>query len=138
MRIFPRPAVRQSSEDALRVKLTEVRKAIQKSSEKYARFRSGFALSLSDVRRDLLRKDEMILDFNLFPDRLVIGVLTLEKAIYYQFPAVRSEIDRNVFQLQDKLREFSSGDQLHLWDMHGKSHAGVLDENASGNVADFA
>jgi len=116
---FSTVRVRQSSEDALRVKLTEVRKAIQKSSEKYARFRSGFALSLSDVRRDLLRKDEMILDFNLFPDRLVIGVLTLEKAIYYQFPAVRSEIDRNVFQLQDKLREFSSGDQStfmgHAW-----------------------
>jgi len=112
------PASRKA-EETLKVKLEEVRKSLQKSSPRYALLRKGAPPSLGDLRKDLLGKDEMILDFNMFSDRMVVGVITNEKAIYYQVPANRSEIDRTVFLLQDKLREFSSGGQStfmgHAW-----------------------
>jgi len=101
--------VDQQSEGALKAKLDEVRKSLQKSSPRYALFRKGAPMLLADLRRDMMGKDEMILDFNLFSDRTVVGVITKEKAIYYQVPANRADIDKTVFLLQDKLREFTSG-----------------------------
>lgn len=92
---------------ALEAKLVDVRRALQKSSPRYALLRRGVPAALEEIQRDVLGKDEMILDFNLLSDRMVIGVITPEKAIYYQVPASRAEIDRGVFHLQDKLREFA-------------------------------
>lgn len=107
------------AEAALKSKLAEVRKSLQKSSPRYELLRRSTPSPLEEVRRDLLGKDEMILDFNLFSDRMVVGVITTEKAIYYQVPVNRTEIDKGVFQVQEKLREFTSGEQSsfmgHAW-----------------------
>lgn len=109
----------KEEEEALKTKLAQARKTIHKSSERYTMLRAGVPISLPDLRRDLLATNELLMDFNFLPDRLVIGVITSERAIYHQMPTARSEIDRGVFQLQDKLREFSSGGQStfmgHAW-----------------------
>ena len=114
----PTSDVRQT-EAALKSKLAEVRKSLQRSSPRYELLRRGTPPQLADVRRDLLRKDEIILDFNLFSDRMVVGVITTEKGIYYQVPVNRTEIDKGVFQVQEKLREFTTGEQSsfmgHAW-----------------------
>ena len=114
----PTSDVRQA-EAALKSKLAEVRKSLQRSSPRYELLRRGTPPQLGDVRRDLLRKDEIILDFNLFSDRMVVGVITTEKGIYYQVPVNRTEIDKGVFQVQEKLREFTTGEQSsfmgHAW-----------------------
>jgi hypothetical protein len=96
-------------EDQLKAKLAEVRRSLQKSSPRYAALRRGHPVSLEEVRSGLLDKDEMILDFNLFSDRMVVGIITQEKGIYYQIPAERGEADKGVFNLQDRLREFTFG-----------------------------
>ncbi len=50
---------------------------------------------------------------------MVVGVITTEKGIYYQVPVNRTEIDKGVFQVQEKLREFTTGEQSsfmgHAW-----------------------
>jgi len=105
--------------EELSSKLSEVRKSLQKSSPRYARFRKGIAGSLAQVRRDLLGPEEMILDFNMFPDRMLVGIITTDKAIYHQTPSNRAEIDKGVFYLQERLREFASGERAtfmgHAW-----------------------
>jgi hypothetical protein len=114
----PTADVRQT-EAALKSKLAEVRKSLQRSSPRYELLRRGNPPQLADVRRDLLGKDEIILDFNLFPDRMVVGVITTEKGIYYQVPVNRAEIDKGIFQVQEKLREFTTGERSsfmgHAW-----------------------
>jgi len=61
----------------------------------------------------------MILDFNLLSDRMVVGVITSEKAVYYQVAANRSEIDKEVLRLQDQLRELTLSETSsfmgHAW-----------------------
>ncbi len=107
------------TEAALKTKLVNVRRSLHKSSLRYEWLRRGAALSLEEVRRNLLGKNEMILDFNLFPDRMAIGVITTEKAIYYQVPENRAQIDKGVLQVQEKLREFTTGERSsfmgHAW-----------------------
>ena len=114
----PTSDIRQT-EAALKSKLAEVRKSLQRSSPRYELLRRGTPPQLGEVRRDLLRKDEIILDFNLFSDRMVVGVITTEKGIYYQVPVNRTEIDKGVFQVQEKLREFTTGERSsfmgHAW-----------------------
>lgn len=119
----PSHANRQA-ETALKSSLVDTRKTLQKSSPRYAALRRGIPVSLSDLRKDLLRKNEMILDFSLFADRIVIGVITTERAIYYQAPTNRVEIDRGVFYLQEKLKEFNLGSRStfmgHAWKEAGR------------------
>jgi CHAT domain len=114
----PTSDIRQT-EAALKSKLAEVRKSLQRSSPRYELLRRGTPPQLADVRSELLGKDEMILDFNLFSDRMVVGVITTEKGIYYQVPVNRAEIDKGVFQVQEKLREFTTGERSsfmgHAW-----------------------
>lgn len=109
---------KQRSEE-LKSKLSEVRKSMQKSSPRYARLRKGIPPPLAEVRRDLLGPDEMILDFNMFPDRMLVGIITADKATYHQVPINRAEIDKGVFYLQERLREFASGERAtfmgHAW-----------------------
>jgi len=71
----------RQTEAALKSKLTDVRKSLQRSSPRYELLRRGTPPQLADVRRDLLGKDEIILDFNLLSDRMVVGVITTEKGI---------------------------------------------------------
>jgi hypothetical protein len=53
------------------------------------------------------------------PDRMAVGVITAEKALYYQVPGQPGEIDAGVFHLQEMLREFSMGGKSsfmgHAW-----------------------
>jgi hypothetical protein len=106
-------------EDSLKSQLAEVRQAIQKASERYTLLRAGLPISLSELRKDILGQKEGLLDINMLPDRVLVGVLTKEHARYYQFAATRADIDKVVFQLQDKLREFSQGERTtfmgHAW-----------------------
>lgn len=99
----------RQTEEQFKGKLADTRRSLQKSSPRYAALRRGHSVSLEKVRSNLLDNDEMILDFNLFSDRMVVGVITREKGIYYQIPAERAEADRGVFNLQDRLREFTFG-----------------------------
>lgn len=114
----PTPKVKED-EELLKTKLIEVRKAIQKNSERCAIVRSGMPVSLPDLRRDFLAADELLLDFNLLPDRLVVGFIAPDKAAYHQIATSRAEIDKGVFHLQDRLREFFSEGQStfmgHAW-----------------------
>ncbi|MGC8907208.1 MAG: CHAT domain-containing protein [Desulfomonilaceae bacterium] len=106
-------------EDSLKSQLAEVRQAIQKASERYTLLRAGLPISLAELRNDLLGPKEALLDINMLPDRVLVGVLTKEHARYYQFAGTRTDIDKVVFQLQDKLREFSQGERTtfmgHAW-----------------------
>ena len=114
----PSPSARQASE-ATQNSLSDLRKSLDKSSPRYALFRKGSRLGLPKVSRDLLRKTEMILDFSLLSDRMVVGVITSESAAYYQIPVNRSDVDREVLNLQERLREFAQGDRStfmgHAW-----------------------
>jgi len=97
----------RQKEETLRTRLAKIRDSLGTSSPRYALFRRGTPIPLSELRKDMLRQGEMILDFNLFRDRLLVGFISSDKAIYRQVAAHRSEIDKGVFNLQEKLREFT-------------------------------
>jgi hypothetical protein len=107
------------NESQLKSKLEQVRKNLQKSSERFTLLRHGVSPSLDEVQHHVLRDDEVLLDFSLLQGRLVIGVITKAKAVYHQVPAERKDIDTAVFNLQDKLREFTFGERStfmgHAW-----------------------
>jgi hypothetical protein len=103
---IPSADVRQKLEET-KNSLFEVQKSLEKSSPRYTLFRRGSFLGLSKVSRNLLGKNELILDFNLLTDRIVIGVITSESAVYYQIAANRADVEREVLNLQEMLREFT-------------------------------
>lgn len=107
LRQAPPSSENRRKQERLKQRLGQVRSTLQRTSTRYALLRRGLPVSLGEVRRDLLRKHEMILDFNLFRERMVVGVITSQRALYYQFSAHRPEISKGVFMLQDKLREFT-------------------------------
>jgi hypothetical protein len=115
---IPSAQTRQA-EATLKSTLSEVRKSLLKSSAHFAAFRRSAPVPLVEVRKTVLNKNEIILDFNLLSDRMVVGLITAEKAIYYQIPSNRVEIDRSVFLLQEKLKEFTTGSRStfmgHAW-----------------------
>ncbi len=102
----PSPTSRQALE-ATQNSLSDLRKSLDKSSQRYTLFRKGSRLGVQKVSRDLLHKNEMILDFSLLADRMVVGVITSETAAYYQIPINRADVDREVLNLQEMLREFT-------------------------------
>jgi len=114
----PSSATRQK-EEALKAKLAQVRTSLQKSSPRYALLLKGVPMPLAEVRRDLLHSEEMILDFNIFRDRFIVGVITPERAVYHQVAANRADIDKGVLNLQEKLREFALSGRTtfmgHAW-----------------------
>ena len=115
---FLNPGTR-AKEEELKTRLDSLRRSLQKSSPRYALVRRGLALTLDEARKNLLGKDELILDFNLFRDRMVVGIITSDKASYHQTPASRSDIAKAVFNLQAKVREFTLGGRStfmgHAW-----------------------
>lgn len=119
----PSHANRQA-EAVLKSSLADTRKTLLKNSPRYAALRRGNPVSLADLRKDLLRKNEMVLDFSLFSDRIVIGVITSERAIYHQASINRVEVDKGVFHLQEKLKEFNLGSRStfmgHAWKEAGR------------------
>jgi hypothetical protein len=112
-------AENRQAETALKSTLANVRASLVKSSARYAMFRKGAPAPLSDIRKNVLGSNEIVLDFNLFQDRMVIGVISTERAIYHQVAANRGEIDKSVFLLQEKLKEFTMGGKAsfmgHAW-----------------------
>jgi hypothetical protein len=109
----------QKEKQSIKERLERVRASLRNSSPRFAFLNRGIPPRLGDVQRHLLGKHEVILDFNLFRDRLVTGVITREKAVYYQFPSNMSQIQTEVFLFQDKLREFTTGERStfmgHAW-----------------------
>jgi len=91
-------------EESLTAQLKRVRQEIQKNSDRYTLLRAGLPITLGDLRKDVLTAKEVLLDINLLSDRIVIGIITKENSQYHQIGRGRSEIDKGVFQLQDKLR----------------------------------
>jgi hypothetical protein len=107
------------TEDAVRVKLADVRKSLQKSSERYSIIRMGYSPTLEEVRKEILSDDELILDLNILSDRIVAGVITSQSGIYYQAPLAKNELEKGIISLQEKIREFTLGGRSsfmgHAW-----------------------
>ncbi|MFH0824250.1 MAG: CHAT domain-containing protein [Pseudomonadota bacterium] len=106
-------------EEALKTKLALVRRSLHKSSARFSALRTGGLPSLTDVRRDLAAQNDMILDIGLFRDRMIIGVITAESAVYHQLTMNPADLSRQVFNLLDKLKESSAGESSsfmgHAW-----------------------
>ncbi len=119
LRQNPTASAKTSDEEALKSRLASVRASLRKSSQRYALLRSGQPAPLRDVQEKLLGQEDLILDFNLLRDRMIVGIITRESAAYHQIHMNRSDIDKGVFALQEKLREFSLGEQStfmgHAW-----------------------
>ncbi|MGC8603619.1 MAG: CHAT domain-containing protein, partial [Desulfomonilaceae bacterium] len=107
------------NEDELRNSLVELRRQIKITGPMWNLFRKGLPVTLADIQTDTLRPHELIMDYNLLSDRIVVGLITKEKAFYIQAPIHKTEIDKAIINLQDKLREYSTGDQStfmgHAW-----------------------
>ncbi len=107
------------NEDELRNELLEIRREIQKTSPNWILFRKGIPVTLAEIQNETLAPHELIMDFNLLTDRVLVGMISKEKAFYSQAPVYRTEIDKAVYNLQEKLREYSTGDQStfmgHAW-----------------------
>ena len=74
-----------AQESRMRTRLAEVKKALHKSSARSPLLRGGNGLTLDAFRSEGPSKDEVVVDFNLFPDRMVVGVISKEDARYLQF-----------------------------------------------------
>lgn len=108
-----------TSVKALSGRLAEIRKTLETTCPRYARFRKGRILPLAHVRSDILQDDEMILSFSIFRDRTVVGYITAEMAEYHQIQLGRSEPADGVLTLQERLREYTLGGRStfmgHAW-----------------------
>ncbi|MCL5126598.1 MAG: CHAT domain-containing protein [Deltaproteobacteria bacterium] len=107
------------SEDYLRNSLVDLRQKIQQTAPTWNLLRKGLPVTLAEIQTETLKPHELLMDFNLLSDRMVVGLITKEKAFYVQAPVHKSEIDKAIVNLQDKLREYSTGDQStfmgHAW-----------------------
>jgi len=108
-RLEPPGSPMRKKEDEFRAALDEVRNSLQKRAARHMLMRRGLSASLGEVQKDLLGPNEMLLDFNLLRDRMAVGYITREDAVYYQVALNRAEIARGVFHLQEKLQESSLG-----------------------------
>ena len=117
-RAAPTAAIRKAEED-IKNRLIDLRQSIHRKSPRYAFLRKSLPISLAEIKREYLAPNELIMDFNLFSDRMVVGMLTNDEAIYYQVPINRQEVEKGVFLLQDRLREFMLGSESsfmgHAW-----------------------
>ncbi|MGD9818410.1 MAG: CHAT domain-containing protein, partial [Desulfomonilaceae bacterium] len=115
---IPTTNIRKAEED-LKLSLIELRQSIQKKSPKYSFLRKSLPISLAEVRRDFIAPNELVLDFNLFSDRMVVGMLSKDDGNYFQIPIDRRDLEKGIFFLQDRLREFMLGSQSsfmgHAW-----------------------
>ncbi|MEW6112120.1 MAG: CHAT domain-containing protein [Thermodesulfobacteriota bacterium] len=119
VRLEPSESPMRKKQDELRAALDEVRSSLQKRASRHMLMRRGLAMSLAEVQKDLLGPNEILLDFSLFRDRMAVGYITREDAVYHQVAANRAEIARGVFHLQEKLQESSLGKSSsfmgHAW-----------------------
>lgn len=109
----------QVTEDELRNSLVELRQKIGKTAPIWNLFRKGLPVTLAEIQTETLQPHELLMDFNLLSDRIVVGLISKEKAFYIQAPIHKTEIDKAIVNLQEKLREYSTGDQStfmgHAW-----------------------
>ncbi|MEW6349010.1 MAG: CHAT domain-containing protein [Thermodesulfobacteriota bacterium] len=107
-----------------RARLAKVRQALLKNSPSFATLRGQSPASLDFLRNELLAEDEVLVDFNLFQERMgksrmVVGVISMQDAGFYQFEVNRSDIEKSIMLLQDRLREFTAGGKStfmgHAW-----------------------
>ena len=109
----------KATEDELRNSLVELRQRIGTASPNWNLIRKGLPLTLADIQNETLQPHELLMDFNLLSDRIVVGLISREKAFYIQAPIHKTEIDKAILNLQEKLREYSTGDQStfmgHAW-----------------------
>ncbi len=115
---IPTNNIRKAEED-LKHSLIELRQSIQKKSPKYSFLRKSLPISLAEIRRDFIAPNELVLDFNLFSDRMVVGMLSKDDGNYFQIPIDRRDLEKGIFFLQDRLREFMLGSESsfmgHAW-----------------------
>jgi hypothetical protein len=75
--------------------------------------------TLDQFRKETLRPGELVLDFNIMKNRMAVGIITREKALYHQSAVNSAEINEGVLSLQDKLKEYSPAGQTsflgHAW-----------------------
>ncbi len=109
----------EPTEDELRNQIVELRRKIQKDSPTWTLFQKGSPVTLAEIQKETLGPHELIMDFNLLSDRMVVGLISREKAIYTQSAIHRAELDKAISNLQEKLRDYSTGDQStfmgHAW-----------------------
>jgi CHAT domain len=109
----------EPTEDELRNQIVELRRKIQKDSPTWTLFQKGSPVTLAEIQNETLGPHELIMDFNLLSDRMVVGLISREKAIYTQTAIHRAELDKAISNLQEKLRDYSTGDQStfmgHAW-----------------------
>jgi hypothetical protein len=79
----------------------------------------GRAPSLDQFRKEIIKPGEMALDFNIMKNRMAVGVITRDKAVYHQAVANAAQINQGVLALQEKLKEYSLAGQTsflgHAW-----------------------
>ncbi len=115
---IPTASIRKAEEN-LKSSLIDIRQSIHRKSPKFSFLRKSLPISLAEVKRDYLAPNELIMDFNLFSDRMVVGMLGNDEANYFQIPINRQELEKGILVLQDKLREFMLGSESsfmgHAW-----------------------
>jgi hypothetical protein len=109
----------RKAEEKVKTSLIEIRQSIQRKSPKYSFLRKSIPISLAEIKKDYIAPNELIMDFNLFSDRMVVGMLTNDEGSYLQIPINRQELEKGIFILQDRLREFMLGSESsfmgHAW-----------------------
>lgn len=109
----------RKAEENVKTSLIEIRQSIQKKSPKYSFLRKSIPISLVEIRREYISQNELVMDFNLFSDRMVVGMLASDEGTYFQIPINRQELEKGIFVLQDRLREFMLGSESsfmgHAW-----------------------
>ena len=112
-------ASNRKAEESIKTNLIDIRQLIQKKSPKYSFLRKSLPISLAEIRREYIAPNELVMDFNLFSDRMLVGMLTNDENTYFQIPFNRHELEKGIFLLQERLREFMIGSEAsfmgHAW-----------------------
>jgi hypothetical protein len=108
----------REAEASVRASISDIRKSLFKDSKYFTALRRNQPVELDRFRK-VLKNDELTLDLNLLADRVIVGVITSENAVYYQSETPRADVDKIVLQIREKLKEFSSGGDStfmgHAW-----------------------
>ena len=121
----------------MRPRLAEVRKALQKSSPRSLLLRGGYGLTLDALRNEVISRDEVVVDFNLFPDRMVVGVISKEDARYFQFDANPRRLTKGFCCCRAGFANSPAGTSPPSWGMPGKKVCRRLHRILLGRLTSF-